>query len=90
MITDDRQTIRDQPLQQAQARSDTQIAIGVVDTPGFRKAVGQWIVERDITREAPAAVEQKRHMPRSVAGSGESVDAGKKFVLVTNDLDTIP
>jgi hypothetical protein len=46
-------------------------------------------VERDISREAPAAIEQQRKMPGGIAGSREGVNARNEFRLILNQLDAV-
>lgn len=89
MIPNDRQVFRHQPIQQAQPRPDTEIAVGVVNALGLREIVGQRIVEGDVAGQTPATIKQKSHMPGSVAGRGQGVNAGKELFLVVDQSDTI-
>jgi len=89
MVSDDRQVLLDQPVQQSPPCPNAKIAVGVVDTLGLGKRVGQRVVERDVSGQAPIAIEQIRVVPRGVAGRGERMYAGEELLAVADQANTI-
>ncbi len=89
MISDDRQPFRDEAVQQAFPGPHREVPIGVVNALRLRETVGYRIVERDVSGQTPAAIEQKRHMPRGVAGREKGLNAGEEFFLVAQQADAI-